>query len=253
MANPDFLLKLSKVVSKEWPTLRVNHAVGAYEEKYPCANPDGPVDNSDCPEDDPLCNCPCQELKPSNYEWHWWYGVVDTETEPTDEQLEEALEATKECDNISSELGSDYLGCIWSNPDHPSSCECPCVGDKFNEYLEYTRTYATYWDTPKTTPLWRNAQMFLIQSQKALVVLNGDLSLRPGQCIRVGAFAAPNEGSKADDQKKFAGRWLVTEIEHIMGSTTHKMIVTLSRDSTPINPNESNALGFFESIVDWLF
>jgi hypothetical protein len=31
---------------------------------YPCSNPDGFIDNTNCPTSDPLCNCPCQELRP---------------------------------------------------------------------------------------------------------------------------------------------------------------------------------------------
>ena len=63
MAKPDFLVKLTKFANTKWPTLRVNHGLEALDMRYPCANPEGPVDNSDCPADDPLCNCPCQELK----------------------------------------------------------------------------------------------------------------------------------------------------------------------------------------------
>ena len=32
--------------------------------KYSCSNPEGPVYNDDCPDDNPLCNCPCPELIP---------------------------------------------------------------------------------------------------------------------------------------------------------------------------------------------
>ena len=36
----------------------------AIRNEYICANPDGPVSNIGCPEDDPLCNCPAKELIP---------------------------------------------------------------------------------------------------------------------------------------------------------------------------------------------
>ena len=36
----------------------------AIRNQYTCANPDGPVSNVGCPEDDPLCNCPAKELMP---------------------------------------------------------------------------------------------------------------------------------------------------------------------------------------------
>ena len=39
-----------------------------HEEKrrYKCANPEGPVSNINCPEDDPYCNCPAKELIPKD-------------------------------------------------------------------------------------------------------------------------------------------------------------------------------------------
>lgn len=40
----------------------------ALNKSYICSNPDGPVYNFDCPEDDPLCNCPCSELRPYSSE-----------------------------------------------------------------------------------------------------------------------------------------------------------------------------------------
>lgn len=40
----------------------------ALNKSYICSNPRGPVSNSGCPEDDPLCNCPCKELRPTSNE-----------------------------------------------------------------------------------------------------------------------------------------------------------------------------------------
>ena len=174
MTDPKFIAKLSEFAKNTWPSMKIGHSVGAGLDDYPCANSQ-PVDNCDCPEEDPLCNCPCPDLKPD-------------ESEPTQEELEEALNAIKECDKIKSELGSDYLGCMWGNQNHPSSC-CeeedggPCVGEKFKDYVEYNRTYSTYWDTSPKTPLLRNAQMMLINAQKAMVVVNGDYTLKPGIVI----------------------------------------------------------------------
>ena len=45
-----------------------------------CANPDGPVDNSECDDDNPLCNCPCQELNPyleeNNIDFPWYIDMI---------------------------------------------------------------------------------------------------------------------------------------------------------------------------------
>ena len=260
MAKPDFLLKLTSFVDAAWPNVRDGHALGAVDDRYPCANPEGPVDNSDCPEDEPLCNCPCQELIPTKeassawwpwifagYGGGWLWGGGDEggpAEEPTNEQIQEASEKIKECDYIESELGSSYLGCLWNDQSHPSSCDCPCRGENFGKYIEYTRTYATYWDTPKETPLWRNAQMFLINSQKAAIVLNGDLTLRPGQLINIQS-EMPGSESEETQNRRFGGRWLVTDINHVITGMNHKMLIGLSRDSSPIAPDESSTMSWF--------
>jgi len=204
---------------------------------YRCMNPD-PVDNSECPEDDPYCKCPCQDLKPSG-------------EEPTAEDLREALVGisgdTEVCDAIKEVLGEEYLGCMWDNPESALNCSCPCVGEKFSEYLEYVNTQATFWDTPKTTPLWRNAQMNLLGSQVATMVIDGDLSLRPGTIINV-VDIVPIEGS--GKEKRFSGNWMVTGISHAMPNVmNHNMRLTLQRDSVPISPDDGKEP---ESFWDWL-
>jgi hypothetical protein len=276
MAKHDFLVKLTHFANTDWPTVRLGHSVGAFDEQYPCANPEGPVDNSGCsdPEsgdydpENPLCLCPCQELnphKPENYLdvpwyaggmtglaietiWNWLWGD-DGVKEPTTEQLKEAMESTKECDYIENVLGNDYLGCLWKNQNHPSSCDCPCVGDKFKEYIEFTRTYATYWNTPHTTPLWRDAQMSLINAQSSVVVLNGDLSLRPGHLIYIAA-KQPGAQSKS---KKFSGRWLVSDITHQIQGMQHIMYLKLIRDSSPFDPNISESTPWYEKLWNMFF
>ena len=252
MAKPDFLLRLSSAVESAWPSVRSGHSVGAYDDRYPCANPDGPVDNSECPDDDPLCECPCQELKPTQ-DASWWdvfglFGTGQTE-EPTEDEIEQALEEIKECDFIESALGGEFLGCLWNNQNHPSSCDCPCRGERFGEYIEYTRTYATYWDTPENTPLWRDAQMFLINAQTATIILNGDLSLRPGTLINI---INKMPGANEPNTRRFSGRWLVGSITHVMDNESHKMLIGLSRDSSPIEPDESQVLGWFDQAFGWL-
>ena len=253
MAKEEFIVKLSSFVEKAWPNMRVGHSINAVDDRYPCANPDGPVDNSECPEDDPLCNCPCQDLNPgADASWWDFFGWFDTEiVEPTDEQLEESLQSIKECEYIKNSTLPDkeeWLGCLWNNQNHPSSCDCPCRGKHFKDYLEYTRTYATYWNTEKTTPLWREAQMFLINSQKAQIVLNGDLSLRPGTLIKI-VNKIPKQNDPND--RRFGGRWLITSISHIIQNETHRMVLILARDSSPKKPEESTILGWFEDMASW--
>ena len=270
MAEHDFLVKLTNFANTAWPTVKLGHSVGAFDDKYPCANPEGPVDNSDCGEENPLCNCPCQELNPYtnpdliDFPWYldlftgygagagllnWLLGLSEGVQEPTKEQLRESIESIKECDLIESVLDSSWKGCLWKNQDHPSSCDCPCVGENFKKYIEYTRTNATYYETPNHTPLWRDAQMMLINSQKSVVMLNGDFSLRPGTLINITNKLVGQD----DKERRFAGRWLVSDINHSITGMSHKMMVILTRDSSPIDPNTSEALGFFESLLGGIF
>ena len=275
MAEHDFLVKLTHFANTAWPTVRLGHSVGAFDEKYPCANPEGPVDNSDCDDDDPFCNCPecTKHLDPSNagnlvdfpwyidmqtgwglgaYLWNWVAGNDEPVIEPTKEELKESTESIKECELIEghSLLGPDYLGCIWNNQDHPSSCNCPCVGEKFKDYMEISRTYSTYWNTPPTTPLWRDAQMKLINSQSAAIILDGDLTLRPGELINI-IDKVPVTNDNKD--KRSSGRWLVSDIGHnITKHQHHTMNVGLVRDSSPISPEESESYDWLINVLVWL-
>ena len=250
MQKQEFLTRLKTWAATDYLNTKINHGAGAIYDDYPCANPEGAVDNSDCPEDDPLCNCPCQDLKPSAEEqFSMFFGLFsfgDVAEEPTDDEIREKYEKTKECELIEQHLGDEYLGCLWRDPDHPASCNCPCVGEKFKEYLEYDRTYSTYWDTPPEQPLYRDAQMLLINSQRATIVLNGDLSLRPGELININN---PADGQDESQQKRFAGPWMVGEINHIItNQNQHRMEVTLHRDSNSVDPGQTEEPGFFASL-----
>lgn len=185
---------------------------------YRCANPN-PVDNSGCPDEDPLCNCPCQELRPDKL------SVGITGSEPTYRELRELEKEIKECELVEQVLGEEWLGCDWSNANSSLNCSCPCIGEKYLEYLKYSQTYCTFWQTPKERPLLRNAQLMQLLSNKLIIKLNGDLTLRPGMKINI------NLGNK-----RYSGIWLVSSISHDMAKTKHFMDVVLIRDSEHLNP-----------------
>jgi len=259
MSKKQLVSRLTEFANSSWASskkITLSHN-GVWDD-YSCANPDGPVDNSDCPEVDPLCNCPCQELKPDseeqleriNGEIHgvneetglavvWTISPFDMK-EPTEQEIKDTEESIKECELIETTegIGSDYLGCLWDDIEHPSSCDCPCVGPKFSEYLDYTRTYSTYWDTPPQQQLWRNAQMNLISSQRASISISGDLTLRPGTMVFINVPVEGNDGTVT--QKRYGGRWLVASITHRIGAypVAHGMDLSLIRDTVPLNPDE---------------
>lgn len=184
---------------------------------YPCSNPN-PVSNIGCPPDDPTCNCPCQELRPDKL------SIGITGPEPTYQELKLLEEEIKECNLIEDKLGEEWLGCAWTDPKNPLNCNCPCIGEKFLEYLKYSQTYCTFWKTPPERPLLRNAQMMQINANKIVIKVNGDLTMRPGMVVNV---------SYGD--KRFSGNWLVSQINHDFGKNKHYMTMVLIRDSEYLN------------------
>ena len=203
--------------------------------RYECANPDGPVTPPPRPENagepyDPYINCPMQELRPDFVE----DGNFDTDlSEPTLFELETLESEINECDLIRENLGDTYLGCLYSNPNAPDSCNCPNRGEAYPEYLEVSRTYSTFWDTPDETPLRRNAQMTQFTTQRASGLLPGDLTVRPGTLIDI---TIPNSDNSDYPKRRESGKWMVTGIQHSFTTTQHFMNMSCNRESSYQDP-----------------
>jgi len=199
-------------------------------QQFTCANPNGLVSGKECPEDNPYCNCPAQEHIPE-------------EREPTYLELYQLYNELKECELIKEYLGEDYLGCIWIDPNNPCSCNCPEIGKKFSEYLEYTKTYATYWDTPKNTPLIRNALISQFMSQQISIGIIPNDNIKVGDMIRLvhkKLITKEEDGAISDDNdsKRFDGLWIVSEIRHrFTKESSQTMQLVLNRDTIPRKPN----------------
>tara|TARA_R100001460_G_scaffold35888_17_gene68955 strand:- start:3275 stop:4135 length:861 start_codon:yes stop_codon:yes gene_type:complete len=164
---------------------------------------------------------------------------LDPAPEPTDEELEDLLQKSKYCDLISQELGEEYLGCDWEDPDSSSSCTCPVIGERYKEWKKYYQTYSSFWNTPKQTPLLRNAQMTLLTAQTAQAIVHGDFSIRPGAIINLEIPMGNNETGL----KNSSGRWMIAEIEHMIeGANAHSMRLTLVRDSLYVDANSSQSV-----------
>lgn len=199
---------------------------------YPCSNPEGFVNNSNCPSSDPLCNCPCQDLRPdkiTKVKDRFSGNMIPALTanfgpEPSSIELAQLKEKTKECTLIKEVLGEEWLGCVWDDPTSPYNCSCPCIGKKFYDYMKYNRTQSTFWSTPLETPLYRNAQMVLLMSNKIKITVPGDLGIKTGQIIAI-------DGTVGEIKKRYNGKWLVLEVERLMGTSSHVMNITLVRDS----------------------
>jgi hypothetical protein len=184
------------------------------KEFFDCVNIKGPVDNSGCTAENPLCNCPCTGGGSDA-------SAVPLFREPTDVEMAFAKQQISGCNE-----DSDYNGYFVLDPDAiESDCGVQCHGKYYYSTFKAQRTYSTFWDTPKKAPLYRNALLNLYTAQQAVCVIPGNVNLRIGEFMNI-----PSDGSPLAD--KYSGCWLIANIRHAMASLqNYKMIVTLIRDS----------------------
>ena len=191
-----------------------------------CINPGGTNTTAGCPDDDPYCNCPAQNRQP-------------TEPEPSYLDLYKMEQEIKECSLIEEHLGEEWLGCVWSNPDNTASCNCPEIGDRFMDYLEYSRTYATFWNTPKKSPLLRKAQKELLFSQSITISIEKNDKIKIGELVSIQDL---NVSGGISPYARYYGNWLVTGIINFFSpSKKTVMFVTLNRDSFYKDTNTSTS------------
>lgn len=193
------------------------------KEFFDCVNINGPVDNSGCAPDEetgevtnPLCNCPCTGGGPDSEA-----SAVPLFREPTDVEMSFAKAQISGCNE-----DDEYNGYFVLDPEAiESNCGVQCHGKNYYSTFKAQRTYSTFWDTPKKTPLYRNALLNLYTTQQAVCIVPGNLKLRVGQFMNI-----PSDGSPLAE--KYSGCWLVSNIRHAIASLqNYKMIVTLIRDS----------------------
>ena len=77
--------------------------------------------------------------------------------------------------------------------------------------------------------------MLQLTTQKALMILPGDLTLRPGQLVNI-----ENRYPTIIKHytKRTSGNWFIGSIDHNMTTNSHVMGVTLFRESIPHDPND---------------
>ena len=176
-------------------------------------------------------------------------GLTVDYDEPTEDELDNLLDKSKECSMIAEVLGEEWLGCVWEDPNSSLSCNCPEVGPRFADYLKYNNTIATFWNTPDYVPLYSAAQRALLSGQSIKISVAGDMSIRPGHIIKLEIdsdnlnpdLESPRRFSINTNRKnsKFTGKWLVSTITHrFTGVKLHKMELTLIRDSIPKSKTE---------------
>jgi hypothetical protein len=145
-------------------------------------------------------------------------------TYPVDVYLENPSD---ECLGVlnSTDLGTDWLGCLWGTPDAPFSCICPEYGPKFEAYLKLRQNIATFWATPKNYPVKRQEFMDEFQyGRKVQISVAGDFNLRPGMIIYLdptGLTKNPQYSFPSGSIEK--GKYWIFSVKHmITNSGTHE-------------------------------
>jgi hypothetical protein len=139
--------------------------------------------------------------------------------------------ASNECQGIKSttNLGTDFFGCLWGVPEAPYNCSCPELGSKFEAYLKQRLNVATFWYTPKATPVKRKEFLDALKYAKKLTInIAGDYSIRVGNFVEVLA-------NNISGYPYYAGGSVINGIYWVLGikhvftnSGTHETILTLS-------------------------
>lgn len=114
------------------------------------------------------------------------------------------------------------------------------VGKNFPYYLEYSKTNATFWNTPQKTPLYRKAQTGLLRYQRIKILVNGNFQIKPGVVVYIripflNTYAA-DAGGKVTTSR-YEGTWMVYRAERIIRPGKHSMYLYLMRDYPSVSPD----------------
>ena len=104
-----------------------------------------------------------------------------------------------------------------SGANDPSGVCEKVIGDYFKYYQEYSKTSATFWNTPPETPLLRRAQTTLMMAQKIKILVHGNTYIKPGRLVEI-------------NYNNFGGRWMVYKVQRILTAQKHSMYLYLMRD-----------------------
>jgi hypothetical protein len=181
----------------------------------------------------------------SGYNYNLWKGATVPQTnllntfQPIDVYLNDP---STECDqvNLHPDLGASWLGCLWGTPDASYSCTCPEIGQFYEAYLKLRLNVATFWNTPKNTPVKRAEFIDSIKyGRKINITVAGDFNLKLGQVVQInvdGISGFPY----ASYESSLNGLYYITGIKHVItNSGTHESALELTQ--VPAITTVSNA------------
>ena len=172
----------------------------------------------------------------NTYQYDLWTGAsipttsIENFFRPLDLYLDEP---SYECDQVAVTgplFGESWLGCLWGTPSIPFSCTCPSIGPNFYAYLKLRLNVATFWNTPKNTPV-RRAEFLdaLKYGRKVNITVAGDFTLKIGQVVVLnvnGASGYPYSST----QSLMNGLYYIIGIKHVVSNSgTHETALALTQ------------------------
>ena len=181
---------------------------------FDCVNIKGTTDNAGCTSTNPLCNCPCTGGTGN---------AVPLFREPTDAEMGWARSSIS---GVGCTLVNNIRGYMpLEIESFINGCDVQCHEKNFYSFQKALRTYSTFWDTPKTVPLYRNGLMKIYMAETAACTIPGNLNIKVGDFI-----ALESDGSSMGNM--YSGAWLISGIKHVIRSfQDYTMILSLMRDS----------------------
>ena len=132
-------------------------------------------------------------------------------------------------------------------------CNGTCVGvdnkvtdtSKSVEYAKYcSYAWNRYWSTPKEQPVYRRAQVALIQAQEVEITVPNDMDMSVGKLVGIrmprstSNMPEPGEVGEVSKVNPISGKYLVTGIRRVFDSDNNaSMKLRLNRDSLPYDPS----------------
>jgi hypothetical protein len=140
-------------------------------------------------------------------------------------------ETSIECYWINHELGPDWLGCLWGSPSSNFSCKCPEIGEKFESYIKLRLNDATFWNTPKDTPVKRSEFLDAFKYGKKIeATIAGDFKLKLGQVVYFNANYASGYINDPNQTSDLSGLYYITAMKHVVtNSGGHETSLSLSQ------------------------
>jgi hypothetical protein len=168
----------------------------------------------------------------SDYKAYLWTGFGGACGSTGDGGIDSYFQVTSgECSLINSQLGYEWLGCLWGTPASSFSCRCPEIGDKYESYLKLRLNDATFWNTPKETPVKRAEFLDAFKyGKKVDATIAGDFKLKLGQVVYFNANYMSGYVNDPSYTSDLSGLYYITGMKHVVtNSGTHETSLSLSQ------------------------